>query len=293
MSLRLLALDVDGTLTDSTGAIRPRVAEAVRRAQLEGLRVVPCTGRRYRTLRPVLEALEISGEVVVQNGVLVKQARDGRTLRDLYLEPSVYGQALDAMQDAGPPLVYVDEGARGLDIVTARTGRIHPFQAAYLDAMREVSREQARLDPAPPERTVVMMSWMADFEALSERRRGLASRLEGRARINLIRNMGHRGSILEVCHARSGKWSALRWIARRAGIADDEIAAIGDDTNDLEMIRHAGLGIAMGHAPDPVRAAATHITRSNDEDGLAHALDTWILPRTVGRGDARNERASD
>ena len=77
----------------------------------------------------------------------------------------------------------------------------------------------------------------------------------------------------------SGKWSALRKLAESSGIAADEIAAIGDDTNDVEMIRNAGLGIAMGNAVGAAREAARHVVRSNAEGGAVEAIERVLLLR--------------
>jgi hydroxymethylpyrimidine pyrophosphatase-like HAD family hydrolase len=73
------------------------------------------------------------------------------------------------------------------------------------------------------------------------------------------------------------KWDALHRLARQEGIASAEIMAVGDDENDLEMIRHAGLGVAMGNATETVKAVADFVTTSNAEDGLVHALRRFVL----------------
>jgi hydroxymethylpyrimidine pyrophosphatase-like HAD family hydrolase len=83
---------------------------------------------------------------------------------------------------------------------------------------------------------------------------------------------GQRLHILEVFDKDASKWSAVRWLAAAAGIADERICAIGDEINDLPMIRGAGLGIAMGNAVESVKAAAGRQTRSNDQDGVAYAV---------------------
>jgi hydroxymethylpyrimidine pyrophosphatase-like HAD family hydrolase len=90
-------------------------------------------------------------------------------------------------------------------------------------------------------------------------------------------NKNYQGYILEILQAGVSKWQALQQLAAQQDIAPDEIIAVGDDHNDLDMIRYAGLGIAMGNAVPEVKAAADAVTGSNAEDGLVQALEHFIL----------------
>jgi Cof subfamily protein (haloacid dehalogenase superfamily) len=278
---RLLGLDADGTLLDPGGALRPAVRRAVRSARERGIRVVLCTGRRYRTARPLLDALELDGPAVVQNGVIVKQASSGRTLHACYLPGDTYTEALCILRTRGSPAVYVDEPQESkIDLVAedpAKQRRAHhPFLLEYLQANRDHTRWVESLAVAPSQR-IVMLSAMAERDELVVLRRRLSAELGERVRTNLIANQGYPGHILEVASRRSGKWARLCEIARSEGIADSEIAAIGDDTNDAEMLEAAGLGIAMANAPESIRSLADHVAPSNDEDGVAHAIEQFVL----------------
>jgi hydroxymethylpyrimidine pyrophosphatase-like HAD family hydrolase len=92
-------------------------------------------------------------------------------------------------------------------------------------------------------------------------------------------NKNYQGYILEILHPSVSKWDALQRWAQGEGIAAEEIMAVGDDENDLEMIRHAGLGVAMGNAAESVKAVADFITGSNADDGLVQALQQFVLAR--------------
>ena len=118
---------------------------------------------------------------------------------------------------------------------------------------------------------------MADAEGLKALDRQIRASLGKRVRTNFIMNKGYRGHILEVVSATSGKWSALHRVAADRGISASEIAAIGDDRNDAEMIRGAGLGIAMGNAVATVIDAADHVAPTNAEHGAAFAIERYVL----------------
>jgi hypothetical protein len=271
----MLALDADGTLVDPQGRLRPAVREAVAKARERGLIVVVCTGRRYRTALPLLEELELEGPVVLHNGVLVKDARTGDTLAGRFLPNELYAPAIEMMRGVAPPLVYVDQYFEGTDVYTEPRGRCHEFQAEYLASNLDAVREVVSLDEAPSP-AIVMISLMADGKSLLSLKRDIEPQLGPTAQTHFIMNKNYRGHILEIARSGVGKWSALLALAQAEGVRPEQIAAIGDDTNDCEMVASAGIGIAMGNAVDEVKAAAHWVTESNDRDGVASAIERLL-----------------
>ncbi len=276
MRYRLLALDVDGTLLDPAGQLRPAVQQAVAATQKRGVRVVLCTGRRFRTALPLAQQLQLSDPAVVHNGALVKDLQSGATLQQCYMSPDVYSHALTLLRQGGAPMVYVDAFHEAVDILTEALERVHPFQRTYLQDNLTHCRIVTDID-TPPAYGVVMMSVMADEAHLRVLRPQVQQALGTQARVNLLMNKNYQGYILEILHPSASKWDALQRWAQREGIATEAIMAVGDDENDLEMIRHAGLGVAMGNAAETVKAAADFITGSNAEDGLVQALYRFML----------------
>lgn len=276
MRYRLLALDVDGTLLDPAGALRPAVQQAVVAAQQRGLRVILCTGRRFRTARPLAQALRLSDPLVVHNGALVKDPVSGDTLHQCYMPLDIYAPALALLRQVGAPMVYVDAFHAHIDILTEAMERAHPFQRAYLQdnlAHCHIVSDIA----TPPPYGVVMLSIMADEASLQALRPQIERVLGSQARVHMLLNKNYQGRILEVLHPAVSKWEALRQLAASIGIAAADIMAVGDDENDVEMIRRAGLGIAMGNAAEAVQAAADYVTGSNADDGLVQAIHRFVL----------------
>jgi hypothetical protein len=276
--MRLLGLDIDGTLLDPYGKLSGSVSEAVAAASRSGLRVVLCTGRRFRTALPVARELSLSGSIVVHNGALVKDIESGETRHDNYLEVEIVSELVTTLREHGPPMVYVDTYHERTDILTERRDLTHEFQNEYLDDNPEFTRVVDDL-AATARNDVIMMNTMAEAEALIPLRERVHAALGDRVLSHLLMNKGYRGHILEFISPASGKWGALREIAAREGIAPEEIAAVGDDTNDAEMIREAGLGIAMGNAAEAARAAADVIVKSNAEGGAVEAIERVLLER--------------
>jgi Cof subfamily protein (haloacid dehalogenase superfamily) len=276
MAIRLLALDLDGTTLDAHGGLSDAVRDAVAAVQRRGIRVVLCTGRRFRTALPMARSLELSGPIVVNNGVVVKQIESGVTLHHDYLPSDLYAEILTLMRGLGPPLVYVDAYHEQRDLVTERVDEAHPFQQEYL---ADNTQFYGVVDDLAVERPdhVIMMSAMADETSLAALRQRAVKELGDRVRTHALMNKNYRGQILELLSSRSGKWPALERLAAADGIAPEEIAAVGDDRNDVEMIRRAGLGIAMGNAVEPAKRAAAIVVRSNAEGGAVEALQQVLL----------------
>jgi HAD superfamily hydrolase (TIGR01484 family) len=178
----------------------------------------------------------------------------------------------------GPPLVYVDTFELATDFFTEAGGVPHDFQREYLEdhGAQCAFVEDVRAAEA---HGVIMLSLMADAATLEPLRARAHAQLRDRVTTHLIANKNYRGCILELLSPESGKWNAVARLARARGITFEEIAAVGDDGNDAELLRRAGLGIAMGNAADEAKAAADLVVSSNAEGGVAEAV-----ARVLGRG---------
>ena len=276
MPYRLLALDVDGTLLDPDGELRDTVRQAVMAARRTGLRVILCTGRRFRSTRPLAQHLRLDGPVVVHNGALVKDVASAETLHCHPLPESLCRRGLEVLRQLAPPLIYIDAFHEEVDILTEPMEHLHPFQQEYLQDNIPYCRFVDDL-AATRLRGVVMLSIMAEADRLQALRPEVEHALAGQGHTKMILNKNFRGHILEVLPATVSKWQALERLMAAKGWTANDVMAIGDDYNDLEMIRGAGLGIAMGNAVEPVRAAADHVTGSNDDDGVVQAIQRFVL----------------
>jgi Cof subfamily protein (haloacid dehalogenase superfamily) len=274
MRHRLLALDIDGTILDPAGEISDAARNAVGEALRSGLRVVLCTGRRYRTTLPIARSLGIAGPVVVHNGALVKDTARGRTLEASYLAAQVQTEIRAVLREHGPPLVYVD-GWPEEDVLTEPHGSIHRHQQDTLGHYGAQCRFVPDLESAA-RADVVMMSVVADAAAIEALRPRALHALGGRVRAHALQNPKSGAHSLEILAPGTGKWPALRRLAAAEGIAPHEIVAVGDARNDVDLIEGAGLGIAMGNAVPELLAVADRVVSANDRDGVVEAIEAVL-----------------
>lgn len=276
MSFRILALDIDGTILDPYGKLTDSVREAIAGARRRGLWVVLCTGRRFRTALPWARELGLDGAIVVHNGAIIKDIDSAQTLSHAYLPAAEIPDVLRFLRRAGSPMLYIDDYHAGRDILIETASTPHTFQREYLDQQAGYFHAVTDLD-AHSDSDVIMISIMAEEPTVFELREVAAREFGRRIMTHTLLNKNYQGGILEFLSPGSGKWAALARLAAEHGISAEQIVAIGDDTNDIEMIRGAGLGIAMGNANEAVKSAANWVARSNAEGGAGEAIERALL----------------
>ncbi len=273
---RLLAIDIDGTLVNSRDELTPATRDALRRAIDRGIHVVLATGRRYSRVLPYVELLSLDVPVVTASGALIKDPADHRTLFKAHFEPPVLLAALATVDAAGyEAIVYADTFHLGFDFYSRRVEVAQPELAEFYAMNPDCDRLWPELVTAPPEGIFAAFA-MGTREQMLSLHSQLQDRVPGRLYTHVLRSPRYTGFMCEIVPAGVTKWSGIQRLARDWGIADDEICAVGDDVNDIPMIESAGLGVAMGNAPDEVKAAADRIAPGHDEDGLARVVE-WLL----------------
>lgn len=273
---RLLALDVDGTLLNSRGVLTERTRNALREAAAAGIHLVVATGRRYRRALPLVEPLGIEVPLVTHSGALIKDAQDHRTRYKATLPKELARAVLDELDRLGyPAVVYQDRHDERVDFLTPlpHSGRIEFDE--YLDMNRDYYRVQPDLMRAPPAE-VYALCVLGERDEMLRVEQALHHAVPGALGTHVLRSPRYRGELCEVMRADATKWSAIRWLARRWDVPPEQICAVGDDVNDVAMLTGAGLGVAMGHAPEAVRAVADHVTDTHDEQGLANLVEELL-----------------
>ncbi|MFW6163375.1 MAG: Cof-type HAD-IIB family hydrolase [Planctomycetota bacterium] len=276
LDYRLIAIDIDGTLLDGTSHLRPRVRQALRRAMEAGVRILLCTGRRYRTALPIAQDAGLALPLVCHSGALVKDTGTHRTLQATPLAHHELHGLLDALEAAGlTPMVYTDTFERGRDFVVQAGAPLTAYHEDYFAKNAGHFAEVASLREALGA-AVVQVCTFAELDDLRGFKEALDERLDHEVTCHLLSSPHYIGRFLEFQSARASKWAAVRALAASFGVPTEAILALGDDENDISMLRGAGLGVAMGNAAYPVKSAADVVTATNDEDGVARVVEKLL-----------------
>jgi Cof subfamily protein (haloacid dehalogenase superfamily) len=281
---RLLAIDIDGTLVNRDEVLSPGTQAALVRAGDAGIHVVLATGRRYSRTLHLVEPLGIDVPLVTASGALVKDPADHRTLFRAEFDRDALRRALALIDDRGvDPVVCADTFAEGFDYYQARPEARGPELAEYLRLNPDCGRVWPDLIDHPPPGIFTLFA-MGTRQAMLDLEDALHREVPGKLSTHVLRSPRYTGFMVELAPAGVTKWSAIRRLAARWDIGDEAICAVGDDVNDIPMIRSAGLGVAMGNALPAVKAAADRIAPSQEEDGLVEVVE-WLLGKDGGMRD--------
>lgn len=268
---RLLAFDVDGTLLDPDGKLRPAVCDAVRVAAAAGAVIALITGRKIAGTRPVAEALGVPAYLVGANGGIAVDPQGRLLWRDGIDLATAAAVVRAARARDLAPFVYCCASRRGR--LHERTAYEHP---AGVDVLRWFRGDDPTLTPVTDPLAHGLRPVRISIFPPAGRAAEFVDRLPAGVRRRVVTfavdpAFEDRG-VVEILPARVNKGRALARLARRLGVPRQHVLAFGDYLNDVEMLRWAGVGVAMGQAPAEVRAAADLVTASNAEDGIAVAL---------------------
>lgn len=268
MRYRLLVADIDGTLVTSTREITPRVLAAVRAAQGSGVRVCLATGRIWQSAEQYFRRLGADPPAILYNGGLVYDFQTGTVLRRVPLAYDHARAVLELLREFPQVQPHLYAGDR---VYTDRASA-HTQQYQRKDSLtvEEVGDLVAFLPPEPMK--ILIIGPREDLVRLQERVRALPMP---------INTVFSEDTYLEILPQGNSKGAALEFVARQLQIPLEAVIAVGDNLNDLEMIRTAGVGVAMGNAPPELKAHAAYVTATNDEEGLAEVIERFVLDRTL------------
>jgi hydroxymethylpyrimidine pyrophosphatase-like HAD family hydrolase len=287
---RMVAIDLDGTLLRRDGTMGERTRLALQAAVKRGIKVAICTGRRFRTTLPILAELQLSVPVIVHGGQLIKDAGSYETLYHNYLSQDFALEMVKFLKAHGvTPIVYVDLFTQGIDIYLDNERDGHPYHLKYLRINRSHCQFVGDVTRVFCPQTIHVGA-LADRPSLDRLNVRLAREFGSSIRHLVLNNTNDEGAFLEIMGHGTSKWRALLRLIEMEGLTPEQVVSIGDEVNDLEMIRHAGLGVAMGNAIPAVKAVAGYITRTNEEDGVADVVEQFLL-KEMEDGSPRTQRS--
>jgi Cof subfamily protein (haloacid dehalogenase superfamily) len=281
MAIRFIALDIDGTLLNSrfevSAANRAAIAEATRR----GVEVALVTGRRYDFAMPVAKQIETPLTMIVNNGALVR-TKEGQTLLRHLLPRETARRVILATEAWRFATAVVFDRPQANQVILQTIDWEDPARGGYYARNREFLAEAMPLESCLNEDPIQVM-YTGSVAAMREaemalRRVQFAEEFALAVTVYEDRDF----SMIDVIHPRVTKGATLaEWTATR-GIAREEILAIGDNHNDMEMLSFAGIPVVMENSVAELKQRGWHVTRSNDEDGVAAAIERFALAEAAG-----------
>ncbi len=274
--IRLIALDVDGTLLDSRWQVPEANRQALAEAGSRGAEVVLVTGRRFEFARPVLEQLPGPLTLILHNGALVK-TREGETLLRHLLPASVARRVLRATALFRDTTAILFDRAEGPQVVYERLESPTARRARAFERNQQLIAAVDPLEAALVEDPVQLMysGPVGQMRELLGVLRALPCACD--FTLSVTEYAGRDVSFVDVTRQGCSKGSTLAAWAASRGVGRDEIMAIGDNLNDRDMLEYAGVAVVMGNAVPELTGAGWHVTRTNDEAGVAHAISRFVL----------------
>ncbi|GAB4465143.1 MAG: Cof-type HAD-IIB family hydrolase [Elainellaceae cyanobacterium] len=269
--IRLLVVDLDGTVVGASNQISARVKQAVQAVQLQGIPVAIATGRMYQSARRFHADLGSTLPLMSYQGALIKDPADDTLHRHWHL-PKVYAQQLlefyeqPAVREEVSVHFYIDDQLYVREITAeteayAARSNIEPIAVGDLRTMLDADLTK-------------ILAQSSNVELIDD----LLAKLRQRYTPTELYLTKSVDIFLEATHPAVNKGNAVRYLAENIlGLCADQVMAIGDNFNDFEMLQYAGVGVAMGNAPEGVQAIANWVAPSVEADGAAIAIEKFIL----------------
>ncbi len=266
MQYKLIAADMDGTLLNSKSEISLRTREAVLAAMEQGVLFVPSTGRPLGGMKKVLAITDADLPLILFNGATAVTARSGKVLFSQGLSFDCAEEIFAEGVRRGYPVITWSDEVLYVSCDCERIQEYHAMTWAELHVVDSLSMLQGE--------NISKMIWLIP----PEQGKPLQAELKPKFidRVNIYTSQFH---LLEFVDVNASKGLALAKIGEAYGIDRSEMIAIGDGYNDVPMMEYAGLSVAMGNAPEDIKAICDTVTLSNNEDGAAEIIEKLILSR--------------
>lgn len=272
--IRAIVIDVDGTLLNNEHTITPRTEKAIKDAIAKGVQVVLATGKTHKSTQSIIDQFGLETPGIYLQGLAIYD-QSGAIRHQTTLAPELARQALTFIED------------RGFVVAAYHQDRIL-VRARHAQLEEElVKRHEVAPEAVGPLQNLLGKLAINKLIVIGERKAINALRWQLSMQVGGAGRLLQPGidEMLELLPPGSSKGAALKTLAKDIGVDVAQILAIGDGENDIEMIQIAGVGVAMGQANQKVKDAADYVTASNDEDGVAQAIERYVLGKTEAESE--------
>jgi hypothetical protein len=277
VGIKLIAMDVDGTLLDSTSHVPPENARTIAEAAARGIEIVLVTGRRFDFVKHIAEQLPCEVHLIVNNGALIK-SRSGETHQRNLLPANVARRVLESAQEFRASAAVVFDRPEAPQVVMEKVDWDDPVRGAYFRRNRKYIAEVNPLVDCIGRDDPIQVMYVGGCQAMHAAKKALQEFPFADAYTLALTEYENRNlSILDVLKRGVTKGVALAEWSRRLGIAREETMAIGDNWNDREMLEFAGVPVVMGNAVAELKSLGWAVTLTNDQNGVAEAIRVHAL----------------
>lgn len=266
MAIRLLAIDLDDTLLKDDLSISPYTLKVIEQVQARGVMVAISTGRMPRSAQNRISQLKLNFPIIACHGALIKENTSGEFIWRKVIDKDLAKIVLDKITEEKlycqiyrKDDVFVQELNEWSDLCYHMSG-IFPQKADFMEVLEN--------EPDGLEKIITI----GNEERILQSFEHLHSIFKDRIYVTMSKPI-----FIEMINVEANKGTALKYLAEHNNIPREEIMAIGDGLNDVEMIEYAGIGVAMGNADLRLKEKADYITASNEEEGVALAIEEFVL----------------
>jgi Cof subfamily protein (haloacid dehalogenase superfamily) len=284
--IKLLALDLDGTLLNSRGEISETNKNAIRRAEEKGVLVTIATGRRFRDALPVGLELELNAPLITHNGALLKYAQTLETVAVSIIPNDTIREILRVGKEfGGDALLSADPKGKGVLLYDRVSDENVPLQK-YIEWSKRLHGAEAEeavhhvenLEDILSETETVHVSFSGACVPMAELEMILRSELKSCVNVLTTVYTHLNFTLIDILPPDASKGVAVEKLAALNKLRSENVMVMGDNFNDLEMLEYAGTAVLMGNAlPELLERDEFHTTLSNDENGVALAIEKFIL----------------
>lgn len=275
MAYKLVCIDVDGTLLNSKHKITERTKKILLEAHKKGIHIVICTGRMYTDAEYYSNLIGVKSPVIASNGAFIKEKDNDKVIYKDVLGESLSLVLLELFRKHSikpyfctPNKFYYGNIMFQLYYIATKILGIrrNRFDAEYVFSWRRWEKVLQKEKDNVVKCEIIYRDPALICELLNE--------LKNMDQLEIVDSSRYN---IEITRKGVSKGKAVEMLASLYHVKREEIITIGDSENDLSMIEYAGLGIAMGNALDSIKQKADHVTASNDNDGVAKAIDQFVL----------------
>ncbi|WP_062532902.1 Cof-type HAD-IIB family hydrolase [Jeotgalibaca dankookensis] len=270
--IKLVAIDIDGTLVNEEKIMSEKVKATLQKAMKQGTKIVLCTGRPITGILPYVEELGMEKEedfVISQNGAVITRTDTREIIEEWPMELAGIKEWYELSKKFKPLFLVMNEEDFNLIVEPEEDVELEPALIAEgkIISMAVDVKTFEQLDSR-----YVKAVFFGEPNDLDELEAGIPEAM--RENYSVVRSQVY---LLEIAAKGIDKGTALKQLAQDLGFEREEVMAIGDGNNDYEMIEAAGLGVVMANGTERLKSIADELTLSNIEDGVAHAIEKFVL----------------